>query len=84
MAGSLRAMDLADVLGLDLPADADYDTVGGMVMSCLPAIPQDGTRLTVETCGLRIQVEEIRDRKVVRALVEKLPPEFADPAPQGN
>lgn len=84
VAGSLRAMDLADVLGLDLPADADYDTVGGMVMSCLPAIPQDGTRLTVETCGLRIQVEEIRDRKVVRALVEKLPPESAGPAPQGN
>ena len=76
--GSLRVEELAEVLETDLPEDADYDTVGGMVMSCLPAIPQDGTRLTVETCGLRIAVEEIRDRKVVRARVEKIPPAVED------
>ena len=77
--GSLRAEDLADVLGVELPADADFDTVSGMVMSCLPAIPQDGARLTVETCGLRIRAEEIRGRKVVRALVEKLQPDPQSP-----
>ena len=66
---------LAELLGVELPPDADYDTVNGMVLSCLPAIPRDGARLSVETCGLRIRVEEFRTRKVVRALVEKLPRE---------
>ncbi|WP_294571653.1 hemolysin family protein [uncultured Subdoligranulum sp.] len=75
VAGSVRAEDLAELLGVELPPDADYDTVNGMVLSCLPAIPRDGARLSVETCGLRIRVEEFRTRKVVRALVEKLPRE---------
>ncbi len=73
--GSLRVEDLAEVLGVELPADAAYDTVGGMIMSCLHAIPRDGSRFTVETNGLRLQVERIQDRKVVTALVEKIFPE---------
>ena len=72
--GSLRVEDLAEVLDIDLPEDMDYDTVGGMVMSCLNTIPADGTKLTVETNGLRIRVEKFEDRKVSWALVEKLPP----------
>ena len=44
-----------------------------MVMSCLHAIPQDGARFTVETNGLRIAVEDVRDRKIVRARIEKIP-----------
>lgn len=71
--GSLRAEDLADILQIELPPDADYETVGGMVMSCLHAIPQDGARFTVETNGLRIAVEDVRDRKIVRARIEKIP-----------
>ena len=67
--------DLAEVLDIDLPDDLDYDTVGGMVMSCLNTIPEDGTRLTVETNGLRIRVEKFEDRKVCWALVEKLSPD---------
>ena len=73
--GSLRVEDLADVLGVDLPDDLDYDTVGGMVLSCLHAIPQDGAQFTVETHGVRLRVEAFQDRKVVSALVEKLPPD---------
>ena len=73
--GSLRVEDLADVLGGDLPDDLDYDTVGGMVLSCLHAIPQDGAQFTVETHGVRLRVEAFQDRKVVSALVEKLPPD---------
>lgn len=73
--GSLRVEDLAEVLDIDLPDDLDYDTVGGMVMSCLNTIPEDGTRLTVETNGLRIRVEKFEDRKVCWALVEKLSPD---------
>ena len=59
--------------------DADYETVGGMVMSCLNAIPQDGARFTVETNGLRIAVEDVRDRKIVRARIEKIPAGNGEP-----
>ena len=72
--GSLRVEALAEELDIELPEDLDYDTLGGMVMSCLHAIPADGSQFTVEVNGLRIRVEKIEDRKVVWALVEKLPP----------
>ena len=69
--GSLRVDELAEELDIDLPEDLDYDTLGGMVMSCLSTIPEDGSK---EVNGLRIRVEKVEDRKVVWALVEKLPP----------
>ena len=43
-------------------------------MSCLHAIPADGSQFTVEVNGLRIRVEKVEDRKVVWALLEKQPP----------
>ncbi|WP_294497150.1 hemolysin family protein [uncultured Gemmiger sp.] len=73
--GSLRVDELAEALDIDMPEDLDYDTLGGMVMSCLHTIPADGSQFTVEVNGLRIRVEKIEDRKVVWALIEKLPPE---------
>ena len=76
--GSLRVEELADVVDVDIPEDADYDTLGGMVMSCLSEIPADGSKLTVAINGLKIMVEEIEDRKVVWALVEKLPSEVSN------
>lgn len=73
--GSARVEELADVADITIPEDADYDTLGGMVMSCLSTIPEDGSKLTVETNGLRIRVEMVEDRKVIWAYVQKLPPE---------
>ena len=78
--GSTRVEDLAEALDMELPEDEDYDTVGGMVFSCLHTIPQDGDTLEVEVNGLRIHVKRIEDRRVEEALVEKLPPADADAA----
>ena len=72
--GSLRVDELAEELDIDLPEDLDYDTLGGMVMSCLHAIPANGSQFTVEVNGLRIRVEKVEDRKVVWALVGKTAP----------
>ena len=71
--GSTRVEDLSEALGMDIPEDEDYDTVGGMVFSCLHTIPQDGETLEVEVNGLRIHVKRVEDRRVEEALVEKLP-----------
>ncbi|MEA5058617.1 MAG: hemolysin family protein [Candidatus Pelethousia sp.] len=75
VSGSTRVEDLAEALDMDIPEDEDYDTVGGMVFSCLHTIPQDGDTLEVEVKGLRIHVKRIEDRRVEEALVEKLPPD---------
>ncbi|HJD22092.1 MAG TPA: hemolysin family protein [Candidatus Gemmiger faecigallinarum] len=82
--GSLRVDELAEELDVDLPEDLDYDTLGGMVMSCLHAIPADGSQFTVEVNGLRIRVEKVEDRKVVWALIEKLPPEQPEEEKEGR
>ena len=76
VSGSADLEELAEAMGFELPEDEerDYDTLGGPVFSQLSVIPQDGSRPVVEALGLRIQVEELCERRVEWALVEKLPP----------
>ena len=76
VSGSADLEELAEAMGFELPEDEerDYDTLGGLVFSQLSVIPQDGSRPVVEALGLRIQVEELCERRVEWALVEKLPP----------
>ena len=77
VSGSADLEELAEAMGFELPEDEerDYDTLGGLVFSQLSVIPQDGSRPVVEALGLRIQVEELCDRRVEWALVEKLEPD---------
>ena len=75
VSGSLHVEELADALDITLPEDLDYDTVAGMILSCLPTVPEDGSTVTVEIFGLRVQVESVRNRKICWALVEKIPQE---------
>ena len=77
VSGSADLEELAEAMGFALPEDEerDYDTLGGLVFSQLSVIPEDGSRPVVEALGLRIQVEELCDRRVEWALVEKLSPE---------
>ena len=76
VSGSADLEELAEAMGFELPEDEerDYDTLGGLVFSQLSVIPQDGSRPVVEALGLRIQVEELCERRVEWALAEKLPP----------
>ena len=69
-----RGDDLAEELDMDLPEDSDYDTVGGMIFSCLHTIPADGTQFDVTVNGLEIHVEKIEDRRIEEALIKKLLP----------
>ncbi len=77
VAGSTELEQLAEALDMELPEDEEYGTLGGLVFSKLSLIPEDGSRLEVDACGLHIQVEELSDRRVEWALVSKLPPEDA-------
>ena len=77
VSGSADLEELAEAMEFELPKDEelDYDTLGGLVFSQLSVIPEDGSRPLVETLGLRIQVEELCDRRVEWALVEQLEPD---------
>lgn len=76
VSGSADLDELCETVGIDLPDDEerDYDTLGGLVFAQLSVIPEDGSCPVVETLGLRVQVEELCDRRVEWAVVELLTP----------
>ena len=76
VSGSADVQEVAEVIGVDLPEDLDFDTLGGLVFSRLHTIPKDGAVVDVEAYGLHIHVERIEDRRIVAATVRR-----AEPAP---
>ena len=72
VSGAADLEAVAEALDIELPVDEEFDTLGGLIFSQLTEIPADGERPVVECFGLRISVEEIADRRVEWAIVEKL------------
>jgi len=70
--GTTDLDDISDALGILFP-DNDHDTLSGLIFEALGLIPDDGTTLTLETAGLKIDVKEIRDHRVEYAIVQILP-----------
>ena len=71
VSGSAEIEDLAEAVGMALPDDLDFDTLGGLVFSQLHTIPQDGAILDVSAYGLDIHVDRIEDRRILSATVRK-------------
>ena len=76
--GSAPLETLQEKLGITLPLDEEYDTLGGLVYSQMTVIPRDGEQPELDVCGLHVKVERIVDRRVASALVSVLPKEDAD------
>ena len=66
--GSADLEDVAQQLGATLPTD-EYETFGGFVFGVLGTIPDDGTQLELDACGLHIKVLEVREHRMERAAV---------------
>lgn len=75
VSGGVAMEELAEELAIDLPEDTDYDTVGGMIYSCLRTIPADGSQFDVQVNGLDIHVEAIEDQRIETALIRKREPQ---------
>lgn len=71
IAGSTEIELIEEKLGIDIPDDVEFETMGGLVFNALNTIPKDGSKLTVEAYGLSIRVEEITDHRVIWAFVRK-------------
>ena len=82
VSGSLSLSDFTDETGIELEENEDYDTIGGMVLSTLSQIPEDGTTLDVTINGLDIHVTKIEDRRIEEAFVRKAEPK--DPADEAS
>lgn len=73
ISGSCPLDQVAETLDVKFDEDEESDTLGGLVYAQLSVIPQDGTQLEVDACGLHIKVTEITDRRVEWTLVSKIP-----------
>ncbi len=56
----------------DIPENEDYDTIGGLILSTLSTIPEDGTQLDLERDGFSFHVTKIEDRRIVEVIVKKV------------
>lgn len=75
ISGSALLSDVSEALGITIPENEDFDTLGGLIFSQLTTIPKDGTHPEVETCGLHIRVEKLEDHRVESAMVSIIEPE---------
>lgn len=74
ISGSCQLDRVAEALDIEFPEEEGSDTLGGLVFAQLSVIPEDGSQIEVDSCGLHIKVTEFTDRRVEWALVSKLPP----------
>ena len=72
IAGSADIESIAEALNIDLPEDDEYDTLGGMILDSLNAVPEDGSTPVMDIAGLHIEVQEIKDRRIEWAIVSKI------------
>ena len=69
IAGATDLETINEALGLEIPLSEAFDTLGGLVFSCLATIPKDGTHPEVKCHNLSIRVDEMVDRRVEWAIV---------------
>ncbi len=75
VSGALSLSDFTEETGIEIEENEAYDTIGGMVLSTLEQIPEDGTELNVRINGLDIHVTKIEDRRIEEAIIRKIPAE---------
>ena len=68
---SLHVSEVNEELGLEIPEEADYETLAGFVLSELGRFPASGERF--EAAGAVLVVTESSDRRVLRVTVDRGP-----------
>ena len=74
IAGSTLLETINEALGLSLPTEEGFESLGGLIFSRMMTIPKDGTHPEVECFGVHIRADEIVDRRVEWATVTVLNP----------
>jgi CBS domain containing-hemolysin-like protein len=66
---SLHVSEVNEALGLDLPEEADFETLGGFVLAQLGRLPKIGESFTRE--NVEYAVAEASDRRVLKVTVSR-------------
>ena len=64
VSGTLDVETFNEKSGLELPINEEYDTIGGLILSQMSSIPEDGSQPVVECDGVRFQVESVQGRRI--------------------
>ena len=75
--GSASISDVEKELDINLQAK-DFDTFGGYIFGLIDSIPDDGTKLSLTTEDLIIQVLKIEDHRIEKTIVTKKEREIND------
>jgi len=67
--GQVRVKDANERLGLSLPLEASYDTLGGLIIERLGHIPRRGDVVSIDGSGLTLMVIQMFGRRVGRVKV---------------
>jgi CBS domain containing-hemolysin-like protein len=68
--GATRILDLESEFGLEIPADAGFETLAGFLLYKLGEIPRVGDSLDYE--GRRFTVAAMERNRIARVRIEKL------------
>lgn len=66
---SLHVSEVNEALGLELPEESDFETLGGFVLSEIGRFPAPGETFTAD--GVTFRVTEASDRRVIRVSMER-------------
>jgi putative hemolysin len=70
VAGAVPVDEVNERLGLDLPEDEEYESMGGLVLHELGRVPAAGESLDVD--GVRVVVDRMHGNRIERLLLERL------------
>lgn len=69
--GRLSVLDAKDDLGIVLPQEGEYDTIGGFIFQRAGAIPEKGFKIQLDECEL--EVVKSNDRRIEKVKISKYP-----------
>lgn len=70
LAGSMPVDEMAEILGVHLPENRSYHTVGGLVISEIQHLPETGEH--VDALGWRFEVVDLDGRRIDKVLATSL------------
>jgi len=78
VAGTAPLDELAEELQIDIPESEEYDTLSGLIMDHLNAVPEDDTTFEIDILRMHIKVTEIKDRRIEWTYISLNPEENSD------
>lgn len=71
--GTVLLDDIEELLDIEVPEDADYDTLGGLIMDLLGRIPEENEHPVVVYDNVEFTVVLIEEHRIVKVHAKRLP-----------